>query len=118
MVAIKDMEMPNYCFECFFYDEFDGFCRILSASKWEEYIQEINHSDYDWKYEKRADICPLIEIEERKQGKWVFTKTIFDKYGCTAECPSCHKKWKTYDEIRFEKENKFCPNCGNRNGRC
>jgi hypothetical protein len=57
-------------------------------------------------------------IEERKVGKWVFTKTIFDKYGCTAECPSCHKKWKTYDEIRFEKENKFCPNCGNRNGRC
>ena len=51
-------------------------------------------------------------IPTRKVGKWIFTKTIFDKYGCTAECPSCHKKWKTYDEIRWKKENKFCPNCG------
>lgn len=48
----------------------------------------------------------------RKIGKWVFTKTIFDKYGYTVECQSCHKKWKTYDEIRWKKENKFCPDCG------
>lgn len=47
-----------------------------------------------------------------KRGKWIFSKTIFDKHGCTAECPSCHKKWKTYDEIRWRKENKFCLNCG------
>ena len=57
--------------------------------------------------EKMKDI-----VVERKKGKWIFTKTIFDKHGCTVECPSCHKKWKTYDEIRWKKENKFCPNCG------
>lgn len=51
-------------------------------------------------------------IPTRQAGKWIFTKTIFDKHGCTVECPSCHKKWKTYDEIRWKKENKFCPNCG------
>lgn len=47
-----------------------------------------------------------------KDGNWIFTKTIFDRYGCTVECSFCHKKWKTYDEIRFKKEYKFCPNCG------
>jgi hypothetical protein len=51
----------------------------------------------------------------RKKGKWIFSKTIFDKHGFTVECWSCHKKWKTYDEIRWKKENKFCPNCGWRN---
>ena len=49
---------------------------------------------------------------QQKMGRWIFIKTIFDKYGCTVECPSCHKKWKTYDEIRWKKENKYCPNCG------
>ena len=48
----------------------------------------------------------------RKKGKWIFTKTIFDKHGCTVECSWCHKKWKTYDEIHWKKENKYCPNCG------
>lgn len=48
----------------------------------------------------------------RKKGKWIFSKTILDKHGFTVECSSCHKKWKTYDEIRWVKENKFCPNCG------
>lgn len=51
---------------------------------------------------------------ERPCGKWIFTKTIFDKFGNTVKCSSCHKKWKTYDEIRWEIENKYCPNCGAR----
>ena len=57
-----------------------------------------------------ADRCR--ECGKMKKGKWIFSKTIFDKYGYTVECSSCHKKWKTYDEIRWEKENKYCPNCG------
>lgn len=52
-----------------------------------------------------------LEQEPRK-GHWIFTKTIFDKHGCTAKCSFCHKKWKTYDEIRFKKEHNYCPNCG------
>jgi rRNA maturation endonuclease Nob1 len=48
----------------------------------------------------------------RPKGQWIFKKTVFDKFGNTVECSSCHKKWKTYDEIRWRKENKFCPNCG------
>ncbi len=82
-----------------------------------------------WEGEKFVEILGYISIDdvtvphnlqekspcvarECKQGEWIFTKKIFDKYGCTVECFSCHKKWKTYDEIRWKKENKFCPNCG------
>lgn len=49
---------------------------------------------------------------EPKTGRWIFTKTIFDTHGCTAECSNCHKKWKTYDTIRFEEEHDYCPKCG------
>lgn len=66
---------------------------------------EITLGEYD-------EMTKPLDEEIRKAGEWMFTKTIFDKHGCTVECPSCHKKWKTYDEIRWKKENKFCPNCG------
>lgn len=59
------------------------------------------------------DLPPTTPI--RPTGHWIFKKTVFDKFGNTVECSSCHKKWKTYDEIRWRKENKFCPNCGSDN---
>lgn len=49
---------------------------------------------------------------QRPKVKWIFTKTIFDKYGYTVECPSCHKKWKTYDEIRWKKKISFAQTAG------
>lgn len=52
-----------------------------------------------------------LEQEPRK-GHWIFKKTVFDKFGNTVECSSCHKKWKTYDDVRWIKENKYCFNCG------
>ena len=57
---------------------------------------------------------PSVTPQEPKRGHWIFTKTIFDKHGCTVECSSCHKKWKTYDEIRWKKEINFCPKCGSK----
>ena len=100
MVAIKDAEIPSSCI----------YCDIRNGS----YCYAKNKPPYNIKGNllTRDDDCPLVEIEERKVGKWIFTKTIFDKFGSTVECQSCRKKWKTYDEIRWKKENKFCPNCG------
>ena len=60
---------------------------------------------------KDCESCKALE-QESKTGHWIFTKTMFDKHGCTAECSDCRKKWKTYDTIRFEKEHNYCPNCG------
>lgn len=61
-------------------------------------------------YEHFRDLPSVTPI--RKKARWIFTKTNFDRHGCTVECSFCYKKWKTYDEIRWEKENKYCPNCG------
>ena len=77
----------------------------------------INHADWHYSYVPKDDFfCAYAEKEPvtpaHKKSKWIFTKTVLDKYGCTVECPSCHKKWYTYDEFRFEKETKYCPNCG------
>ena len=58
MVAIKNMEMPSCCYKCFAHDS-DFSCCQLGALE-----------DMD-KFEKRADNCPLVEIEERKQGEWI-----------------------------------------------
>lgn len=98
MVAI-DMEMPSDCASCNIRK--GGFCYAKNKPP---YIIKNSLT--------KDDDCPLIEIEERKVGNWMFTKTIFDKHGSTVECQLCRKKWKTYDEIRWKKENKFCPNCG------
>lgn len=80
---------------------------IKIPQKWFDDMVREEFTDID-------ELCAVIQhgTLQPKTGRWIFTKTILDKYGCTAECPSCHKKWKTYDEIRWEKENKFCPNCG------
>lgn len=55
---------------------------------------------------------PSVTPQGPKTGHWIFKQTVFDKFGYTVECFSCHKKWKTYDEVRWRKENKYCPNCG------
>ena len=85
----------------------------------EDVIKAVDHHTFDTDDGLCLDEDISIILEElptvkptRKKGKWIFYKTIFDKHGHTVECSSCHKKWKTYDEIRWRKENKFCPNCG------
>ena len=60
---------------------------------------------------KAINDLPSVTLT-RKKGKWEFEKTIFDRLGLMVRCPSCRKRWKTYDEIRWKKENRFCPNCG------
>ena len=64
--------------------------------------------DYDVrKYNDDPDYVKLALKEE-----WIFTNTFFDDPRYMVECPSCHKKWKTHNELKWRKENKLCPNCG------
>ena len=83
-----------------------------------EVLHNIGGHDYDscgnYPLERREaeKIINILNAFISKNGEWLFTKTNFDKHGCTAECSVCHKKWKTYDKIRFEKEHEYCPKCG------
>lgn len=83
----------------------DETCPCINKADWHySYVPE---DEFFCAYVEKKSVTPV-----HKKSKWIFTKTILDKYGSTVECPSCHKKWTTYDEIRFEKETKYCPNCG------
>lgn len=85
MVAIKDMEMPTDCYSCF-----------LLASDCPVSM---------FKHDRRADNCPLVEIEERKHGKWEYDKLFGE---CAYVCSFCHTIW-TSSEIQ---NMHYCPTCG------
>ncbi len=64
MVVIKDMEMPSCCGECNLTtckgkDEPWNYCCSIT-------LTNINLDDT-----QRPSDCPLVEIQERKQGKWI-----------------------------------------------
>ncbi len=86
-VIVKGMEMPKkYCYNCPLQDGEDGRCKILGITV------------YDIPKE-----CPLVEVVERKKGKWVKQNPFVD----TEECSLC--KYNIYSE---ELETPFCPWCG------
>lgn len=53
MIAIKDMDMPNNCKDCPFYeyqDDYEDCCWVTMSGRGERYLNE-RHPD-----------CPLVEI--------------------------------------------------------
>lgn len=100
MIAIKDMEMPSCCMKCTMLVEECGYlyCCITSNSP----------RDYE---QKIMEDCPLVEIEERKVGKW-----IYDKTSQNWRCSECNETPKTLGYVGtadfMEKEFAFCNHCG------
>ncbi len=98
MIAIKDMEIPKACYRCPLLDGEYGTCNIIGETK-------IDMT------EERAKNCPLIEIEERKVGKW-----IYDKTSQNWRCSECNETPKTLGYVGtadfMEKEFAFCNHCG------
>ena len=88
MIAIKEMKMPNSCSEC----------NLTTRKTW-NYVCSINLKDIDCAETKRPKDCPLVEIEERKVGKWIDKEKIM--------FPICSKCGLTSVE-----KYSFCPNCG------
>ena len=92
MVAI-DMEMPKNCIFCPLYvgKKGEGVCAI--TKKWNA-IGGITI----------ADDCPLVEIEERKVGKWIKATKPSGLVGF--ECSNCGAFYPFIDKLNY------CPNCG------
>ena len=88
MVIFKGMKMPNSCSEC----------NLTTRKTW-NYACSINLKDIDCTETKRPKDCPLVEIEERKVGKWIDKEKIM--------FPICSKCGLTSVE-----KYSFCPNCG------
>lgn len=99
MVAIKDMEMPKDCMECMFCNHIKsndygtyGDCAILGDKERMNLLLHQKHSD-----------CPLIDIEERKVGKWILTDDDF------IYCSECED---SYYPRPIDASWHYCPNCG------
>jgi hypothetical protein len=108
MVAIKNFGMPSCCGECNLTtckgkDEPWNYCCAIT-------LKDINLDDTE-----RPSDCPLVEIEERKVGKWIGEKgyPICEKCGCNVyeKYISCSD----YAEITTKMD--YCPNCGSENER-
>ena len=94
MVVIKDFEMPKSCKEC--KDKrIDHITFELCLRTGRNVVDCKNHRHCD---------CPLVEIEERKKGKWVDIHDKEEWYGDQYRCSLCGKV--TIDN------GLYCPNCG------
>lgn len=99
MVAIKDMEMPSCCYEC---DLHNYHNCDLTSDDIEKHLDDGKNPN-----------CPLVEVEERKAGKWEevwesqrdeFTGE-YDEWR-EHKCSVCG--FQEFDADRF----KYCPCCG------
>lgn len=106
MVAIKDFGMPSCCENCNI-NKFD-YLGSQGTAHWNCAITENECEDYE---NKRNSDCPLVEIEERKVGKW-----IYDKASQNWRCSVCNETPKTLGYVgtsAFMTEHfKFCNHCG------
>ncbi len=100
MIAIKDMEMPKGCQRCRYFQKHlfgNGLDYSYSC------LFGATEFPYPWirQMEERASDCPLIELEERKVGKWI-------KTGGSFRCSECV----VMPEFKDIRRLKYCPNCG------
>lgn len=106
MVGIKDMEMPSCCRQCEYTPKDCSYCLRLH--------QPIQRNIFDT---SRHSNCPLVEIEERKVGKWIFSEGTKGKDN-VEKCSCCGSHWK--EAIIYRTDTKeylrtrllYCPNCG------
>ena len=93
MIGIKDMEMPKCClWDCPLAREDGGACQLADVHTSEE---------------ERSKDCPLVEIEERKVGKWI--RVDHTKVKCS-NCDITHLIAQ-YPHGVID----YCPNCGSYN---
>ena len=113
-ILIKEMEMPENCYDCLFcryYDEPNQglFCIPLCA--------DLHRTDY---IEKRLDACPLVHVpnnrgrwlpfEEEKDEDMIGPLDDFIKKFPHWQCSICGYKYISMDEKG--PPHKYCPNCG------
>ena len=96
MVVLKEMELQTDCQKCPFMatDGADKLSPMMCIALWAT-KHEVKHCTQG----KILDDCPLVEIEERKVGKWIDKEKIM--------FPICSKCGLTSVE-----KYSFCPNCG------
>lgn len=104
MIAIKDMEMPSCCGECNLtcckgYDEPWNYCCSIT-------LTNINLDNTE-----RPSDCPLVEIEERKVGKWIKEEDTLEWDGHSYQCSICGRSIHLDTEVEGLEDYPYC-HCG------
>ncbi len=99
MIAVKDMEMPSCCEVCDF--------RKSDLYSGEVYCSKAAGDNIILYEDEKLDNCPLVEIEERKVGKWI--RVDHTKVKCS-NCDITHLIAQ-YPHGVID----YCPNCGSYN---
>lgn len=112
MVAIKGLKMPIECKKCRLMGT-DGNPKDLFSPMMCIAIWAVTHETKHCVGGKMRDDCPLVEIEERKVGKWIEVwESQRDEFSGEYDewrehkCSICD--FQEMDAARFN----FCPNCG------
>lgn len=111
MVAIN-REMPKGCQHCKFFRK-DLFGNGLDYSY--SCMLGATEFPYPWirQMEERASDCPLVEIEERKVGKWILIDEGKNIWKCT-KCIELGKEdwWQLNSGTPQDNKMDYCPHCG------
>lgn len=101
MIAIKNMEMPKYCYEC----PCNIQCKLIDTINRERpsdcLLEEIN--------------MPIraINVESVKHGYWIVHKLGYSN-NYYFECSHCHADDIYGEEYEDECDFEYCPHCGAR----
>ncbi len=100
MIAVKDMEMPSCCEVCDF--------RKSDLYSGEVYCSKAAGDNIILHEDEKLDNCPLVEIEERRVGKWIRKPIRNEQGGCVGAkmiCSRCNK------DNRHDEYMDYCPHC-------
>lgn len=112
-MVVINMEIPKGCQHCKFFRK-HAFGNGLDYS----YSCDLGATDFPMPWirqmEERAKDCPLIEIKERKQGKWLSAEEYALKIGAevTEDIKKSLYKFCPFCEQTVFMERNYCPNCG------
>lgn len=101
MVVIKDFGMPSCCENC-------NMCNNRNLDTFYCCIT-LNDVNID----EKAHDCPLVEVEERKVGKWILIDEESNIWQCT-HCKELGKDdwWQLNSGTPEDNKMNCCPHCG------
>lgn len=99
-ILIKDMEMPERCLECPFYDNYNYYCTLYSFGIPARYNRDGS---------TRPEWCEIKELPERKKGKWI--KLDIHAHLADHKCTACGQECYV-PTCMGEPMYTYCPNCG------
>jgi hypothetical protein len=99
MIAIEGMSMPSCCMNCGLLGKEAMYCSIYPRKDLD--VITVATTRPDW--------CPLVEIEERKVGKWINLSKAFDSSENPCRCSVCGH---ILSFMNGYPKSAYCPNCG------